>query len=37
MPGKVNPTQCEAMAMLCTQVIGMDAAVAAAGPGDICR
>ena len=33
MPGKVNPTQCEAMAMLCTQVIGMDAAVAAAGAG----
>ena len=33
MPGKVNPTQCEAMAMVCTQVIGMDAAVAAAGAG----
>ena len=22
MPGKVNPTQCEALAMVCTQVIG---------------
>ena len=33
MPGKVNPTQCEAMAMVCTQVIGMDSAVAAAGAG----
>lgn len=27
MPGKVNPTQCEAMTMLCTQVIAADAAV----------
>ncbi|BAE74737.1 Fumarate hydratase class II [Sodalis glossinidius str. 'morsitans'] len=27
MPGKVNPTQCEAMIMLCCQVIGNDAAV----------
>ncbi len=33
MPGKVNPTQCEALAMVCTQVIGLDAAVAAAGAG----
>ena len=33
MPGKVNPTQCEAMAMVCTQVIGLDAAVAMAGCG----
>ena len=33
MPGKVNPTQCEAMAMVCTQVIGLDAAVAIAGAG----
>ncbi len=33
MPGKVNPTQCEAMAMVCTQVIGLDAAVAIAGSG----
>ena len=34
MPGKVNPTQCEAMVMVCCQVIGNDAAVtmgAAAG------
>jgi fumarate hydratase class II len=28
MPGKVNPTQCEAMTMLCAQVIGNDVAVA---------
>lgn len=27
MPGKVNPTQCEAMTMLCCQVMGNDAAV----------
>ena len=27
MPGKVNPTQCEAMTMVCVQVIGNDAAV----------
>jgi fumarate hydratase, class II len=31
MPGKVNPTQCEAMLQLCTQVFGHDAAVASAG------
>ncbi len=31
MPGKVNPTQCEAMTMVCTQVFGNDAAVAFAG------
>jgi len=31
MPGKVNPTQCEAMAMICIQVIGNDTAVAFAG------
>lgn len=31
MPGKVNPTQCEAMTMLCCQVIGNDMAVAMAG------
>ncbi len=31
MPGKVNPTQCEAMAMVSAQVIGYDAAVAIAG------
>jgi len=28
MPGKVNPTQCEALAMVCVQVMGLDAAVA---------
>ena len=31
MPGKVNPTQCEAMTMVCVQVFGNDAAVAFAG------
>jgi fumarate hydratase, class II len=31
MPGKVNPTQCEAMTMVCAQVFGNDAAVAFAG------
>ena len=31
MPGKVNPTQCEALTMVCTQVFGNDAAVAFAG------
>jgi fumarate hydratase class II len=31
MPGKVNPTQCEAMVMIATQVIGEDAIVASAG------
>ena len=31
MPGKVNPTQQEAMVMVCTQVLGNDAAVAFAG------
>ncbi len=31
MPGKVNPTQCEAMTMVCAQVIGNDAAVTVAG------
>jgi fumarate hydratase class II len=30
MPGKVNPTQCEALAMVCLQVMGHDAAIAAA-------
>jgi len=29
MPGKVNPTQCEALAMVCCQVIGNDAAITA--------
>ncbi len=27
MPGKVNPTQCEAMTMVCAQVIGYDTAI----------
>lgn len=31
MPGKVNPTQCEAMTMVCAQVIGNDMAVSVAG------
>ncbi|MEY2785413.1 MAG: class fumarate hydratase [Planctomycetota bacterium] len=31
MPGKVNPTQCEAMTMVCVQVHGNHAAVAFAG------
>jgi fumarate hydratase, class II len=31
MPGKVNPTQCEAMTMVCVQVIGHDTAIAVAG------
>ena len=31
MPGKVNPTQCEALAMLCCQVVGNDVAVTMAG------
>jgi fumarate hydratase class II len=29
MPGKVNPTQCEALSMVCCQIIGNDAAVCA--------
>ncbi len=31
MPGKVNPTQCEALTMVATQVMGNDAAVGFAG------
>ncbi len=31
MPGKVNPTQCEAMTMVCVQVMGNDVAVGMAG------
>jgi fumarate hydratase class II len=31
MPGKVNPTQCEAIVMICIQVMGDDTAVAFAG------
>jgi len=33
MPGKVNPTQCEAVLMVCAQVLGNDAAVAIAASG----
>jgi fumarate hydratase, class II len=31
MPGKVNPTQCEAMTMLCCQVFGNDVAITMGG------
>jgi fumarate hydratase class II len=31
MPGKVNPTQCEALTMVCAQVFGNDVAVTFAG------
>lgn len=31
MPGKVNPTQCEALTMVCAQVMGNDMAVAVGG------
>jgi len=31
MPGKVNPTQCEAMTMVAVQVMGYDAAIGFAG------
>lgn len=31
MPGKVNPTQCEAMIMVCIQVMGNDSAIGIAG------
>ncbi len=31
MPGKVNPTQAEAMTMVCAQVIGCDAAITVGG------
>jgi len=31
MPGKVNPTQCEAITMVCAQVIGNDTAITTAG------
>jgi fumarate hydratase, class II len=30
MPGKINPTQCEALTMVCVQVMGNDAAIAIA-------
>ena len=36
MPGKVNPTQCEAMVMVCIQVLSEDGAIAFAGyPGQL--
>jgi len=31
MPGKVNPTQCEAMTMVCAQVVGNDTAISIGG------
>jgi fumarate hydratase class II len=31
MPGKVNPTQCEALTMLCAQVMGNQTAVTVGG------
>ncbi|MCH8329988.1 MAG: class II fumarate hydratase [Bacteroidetes bacterium] len=31
MPGKVNPTQCEALTMVCAQVVGNDVAIAVGG------
>ena len=31
MPGKVNPTQCEAMTMVCAQVIGNHVAITIGG------
>ncbi|WP_185868577.1 class II fumarate hydratase [Blattabacterium cuenoti] len=31
MPGKINPTQCESMIMVCTQIIGNDVSISIAG------
>ncbi len=31
MPGKVNPTQCEALSMVCAQVMGNDTAISVGG------
>lgn len=31
MPGKVNPTQCEAITMVCAQVMGNNTAISVAG------
>lgn len=31
MPGKINPTQCEAVNMVCTQIIGNDVTISMAG------
>jgi fumarate hydratase class II len=33
MPGKINPTQCEAMVMVCTRVMGNDTTMTVAGSG----
>ena len=33
MPGKVNPTQCEALTMLCIQVMGQDLNISLGGAG----
>ena len=33
MPGKVNPTQCEALTMVCTQVFGNDVTITFSGAG----
>src|SRR5690606_16614372 len=35
MPGKVNPTQCEALAMVGAQVMGLDVATGFAGAGGL--
>lgn len=35
MPGKVNPTQCEALTMVACQVMGLDVAVGMGGAGGI--
>ncbi|MCF6777464.1 class II fumarate hydratase [Thiotrichales bacterium 19X7-9] len=35
MPGKVNPTQCEALSMVAAQVLGYDVATSLAGAGGI--
>ena len=35
MPGKVNPVICEALVMVCCQVVGNDAAVTTAGLGGV--
>ena len=31
MPGKINPTQCEAICMVCAQIIGNDYTISFAG------
>lgn len=33
MPGKINPTQCEALTMVCAQVMGQDLSVGIGGAG----